>query len=151
MARLKLEIKNVYSLKRFPNRVIRTHTGQGRYTATRDPAPRLAINDKPLEAQESACLTYGMLPGDPHMASPSQRWSSLRRRAVTPSGQANAPLWKCLPFKGFAISWKHRQEIRERESLPLSKVALVVKWIACFRKPSFPSLNIYPFRYLTYT
>lgn len=52
MPRFKLKIKKVYLFKSFPKRVIWTHTGQGICTASKDTAPRLAINDKPCEVQE---------------------------------------------------------------------------------------------------
>ena len=144
MPRFKLKIKKVYLFKSFPKRVIWTHTGQGICTASKDTAPRLAINDKPCEVQEWACLTWGMLLEDSHMALPSQKWSSLRCRAVTPSKQASSPSWKCLSFKGFAITQKHRKEIREKETV--SKRDSSTDRIVCFWKPS---LNTYPFHYLT--
>ena len=64
-----------------------------------------------------------MLLKDPPTASPPYRRSSLEGRAVRLTGQANSPFWKCPAFKGFAISWKHTKEIRERETLPLNKAS----------------------------
>ena len=88
-------------------------------TASKDTAPRLAINDKPCKVQEWACLSWGMLLENPHVASSSQKWRSLRGRADTPSEQASSPFWKCLSFKGFVITQKHRKEIREKETVSL--------------------------------
>ena len=113
-------------------------------TASKDTAPRLAINDKPCKVQEWACLSWGMLLENPHVASPSQKWRSLRGRADTPLEQASSPFWKCLSFKGFVITQKHRKEIREKETV--SKQNSSTDRIVCFWKPS---LNTYPFHYLT--
>lgn len=65
MPRLRVEIKNIYSLKKFPSTgLMVTHRGQGLDPTSRDGTSRKATMYKSVGVQKTTYLIYGLVSRD---------------------------------------------------------------------------------------